>query len=86
LQPEKLIQAFINFWHAGLHRALVWLGGSLDEEARPKDRVWARAQLFNARQRISYDDLGLAVKKIAAKNSRLHATLKDFVLEIFSAS
>jgi hypothetical protein len=27
-----------------------------------------------------------AVKKISAKNSRLHATLKDFVLEIFSAS
>jgi hypothetical protein len=59
---------------------------AVDKEARPKDRVWARAQLFNARQRISYDDLGLAVKKIAAKNSRLHATLKEFVLEIFSAS
>ena len=39
-----------------------------------------------ARQRMSYDDLGLAVKKISRKNSRLHATLTEFVLEIFSAS
>jgi hypothetical protein len=32
------------------------------------------------------DDLGLAVKKLARKNRRLQAELREFVLEIFSAS
>jgi hypothetical protein len=71
-------------WKVGQIAALLRL--TVDEEARPRDRDWARAQLFNARRRISYDDLGVAVKKLSAKNARRHATLTEFVLEIFSAS
>jgi hypothetical protein len=35
---------------------------------------------------MSYDALGLAVKMLAAKNRRLQTELREFVLEIFSAS
>ena len=35
---------------------------------------------------MSYDALGLAVKKVARKNRRLQAELRAFVLEIFGAS
>jgi len=35
---------------------------------------------------MSYNALGLAVKKLARKNRRLQAELREFVLEIFSAS
>jgi hypothetical protein len=73
-----------NSWKPGQIAALLRL--VVDGEARPQDRAWAKTRLIDARQHISYDDLGLALKKLSAKNSRLHATLTEFVLEIFSAS
>jgi hypothetical protein len=69
-------------WTPGQIAALLRL--AVDEEARPQDRSLARFRLGSAR--MSYDALGLAVKKLAQKNRRLQAELREFVLEIFSAS
>ena len=69
-------------WTPGQIAALLRL--AVDEEARPQDRSLARFRLGSAR--MSYDALGLAVKKVALKNRRLQAELREFVLEIFSAS
>jgi hypothetical protein len=69
-------------WTPGQIAALLRL--AVDEEARPQDRSLARFRLGSAR--MSYDALGLAVKKLAHKNRRLQAELREFVLEIFSAS
>jgi len=71
-----------NSWTPGQIAALLRL--AVDEEARPQDRSLAKFRLGSAR--MSYDALGLAVKKISAKNRRLQAELREFVLEIFSAS
>jgi hypothetical protein len=71
-----------NSWTPGQIAALLRLAA--DEEARPQDRSLARFRLGSAR--MSYDALGLAVKKLARKNRRLQAELREFVLEIFSAS
>ena len=71
-----------NSWTPGQIAALLRL--AVDEEARPQDRSLAKFRLGSAR--MSYDALGLAIKKISAKNRRLQAELREFVLEIFSAS
>jgi hypothetical protein len=71
-----------NSWTPGQIAALLRL--AVDEEARPQDRSLAKFRLGSAR--MSYDALGLAVKMLAQKNRRLQAELREFVLEIFSAS
>jgi hypothetical protein len=69
-------------WTPGQIAALLRL--AVDEDARPQDRSLAKFRLGSAR--MSYDALGLAVKMLARKNRRLQAELREFVLEIFSAS
>jgi hypothetical protein len=71
-----------NSWTPGQIAALLRL--AVDEDARPQDRSLAKFRLGSAR--MSYDALGLAVKMLAAKNRRLQTELREFVLEIFSAS
>jgi hypothetical protein len=68
-------------WTPGQIAGLLRL--AVDEEARPQDRSLAKFRLGSAR--MSYDALGLAVKKVARKNRRLQAELRAFVLEIFGA-
>ena len=63
-------------------RALLRL--AVDPEARPQDRAWARGRLAGAR--LSYDNLGLAVKSLSAKDRSLRAELQHLVLELVSAA
>jgi hypothetical protein len=71
-----------NSWTPGQIAALLRL--AVDEEARPQDRSLAKFRLGSAR--MSYDALGLAVKKLAHKNRRLKAELREFLLDVVSAA
>jgi hypothetical protein len=56
---------------------------AIDQEATAKDRAGALRHLLDARERMSYDDFGLAVKGIAAKNKKEQEALKHCVRKLF---
>jgi hypothetical protein len=51
-----------------------------------KGRAQAMRRLLDARERMSYDDLATAVKKLTASSAREQANLKRCVVELVSAS
>lgn len=59
---------------------------AIDQKAKAKDRTGALRRLLDARERMSYDDLGLAVKRIAAKNRKEREALKRCVRKLFGVS
>jgi hypothetical protein len=59
---------------------------AINPQAKPQDRARAMSRLLDARERMSYDDLGQAVKKLTANCRRTQASLKKCLCELFSAS
>jgi hypothetical protein len=59
---------------------------AIDPQAKPQDRAQAMRRLLDAKERMSYDDLGQAVKKLTATSAQQQANLKRCVLELFGAA
>lgn len=59
---------------------------AIDPQATAKGRAQALHRLLDARERISYDDLAAAVKKLADKNASERIILERCVRELVNAS
>jgi hypothetical protein len=59
---------------------------AIDPQATAKARAQAIRRLLAARERMSYDDLATAVKRLTATSAQAQDNLKRCVRELFSAS
>lgn len=56
---------------------------AIDQGATAKDRTGALRRLLDARERMTYDDFGVAIKGIVAKNRKEQEALKQCVRKLF---